>query len=167
MSKFILESCSDPVEETTWMLSLDAMNREEQTVLDVAMSADNSMDTVSWLVENSAKSTTNVEDNMERVAEQQRLWEAKEREAEEITRREEEEKYYMDPSYVFLTMDPYAGLHVHMVRKLKKKKLEGSKNSFSKVYMAVLVRIVSFMSRSYQLETPSNYRYFKSRSERN
>ena len=146
MSKFILDSCSDPVQdETTWMLSLDAMNREEQTVLDVAMSADDSIDTVSWLVENSAKSTTNVEDNMERVAEQQRLWETKEREAEEITRREEEEKYNRDPSYVFLTMDPKAGQHDPMVRKLKKEREEGSKNSFSKVYMAVLVRINFFV----------------------
>ena len=93
---------------------------------------------------------------MERVAEQQRLWETKEREAEEITRREEEEKYNMDPSYVFLTMDPKAGQHDPMVRKLKKKKLEGSKNSFSKVYMAVLVRIVfdheSFVSIRNTLE---------------
>ena len=82
---------------------------------------------------------------MERVAEQQRLWETKEREAEEITRREEEEKYNRDPSYVFLTMDPKAGQHDPMVRKLKKEREEGSKNSFSKVYMAVLVRINFFV----------------------
>jgi len=148
MSKLILSSCSEPVEdETTWMLSLECMNRQEQTVLDVAMSADDSMDTVSWLVEQQAKSTTNVEDNMERVAEQQRLWDAKEREAEAILRREEEEKYNQDPSYVFLTMDPKAGQHDPMVRKMKKMKSQKTTNNFSKVYMAVLVLQVAFRKR--------------------
>ena len=51
---------------------MNAINQNDETVLDVALTADNSSVTVMWLLDVGAKGTRNYEDILEAEAEEQR-----------------------------------------------------------------------------------------------
>ena len=70
---------------------MNAINRNDQTVLDVAITADNSSKTVMWLLDMGAKGTRNYEDILEAQAEEQRNEDLLMREVEAMARQAEDQ----------------------------------------------------------------------------
>jgi len=131
MSKRIHKSLKamDASNETKWMLGMQALDRSDKTVLDVALNAEESIETVNWLVEEGARATTDVEDVLEKEAEEVREQELMERKIEKRQAHMEEEQRLKDPRYTFMMMDSNAGMRDPMVRQLKKRHVAKQKSA--------------------------------------
>eukprot|EP00941_MAST-03F_sp_MAST-3F-sp1_P004404 g4404.t1 len=91
--------------DSRWIISLDAMNVNEKTVMDEAFSAKKHDQLIAWLLEQNAQALIDVESFLEQMEEKKRRKEALvEQRATAIERLEEEERKN-DPAYTYLMLD--------------------------------------------------------------
>eukprot|EP00940_MAST-03C_sp_MAST-3C-sp2_P001669 g1669.t1 len=152
MTQRVLESIRsvETGDDLLWMLGMKAMNQFEQTVLDVALDAENNTDTVALLIENSAKATTDFENELMRSVDEEHEWEVLQNRSEEIKEEEEEHRRTNDPLYTYLTMDPKAGKYDPYVQRIKTTRLKQKRQVFSTIrstHVAAIVLQAAYRSR--------------------
>jgi len=131
ISKRIFKSCEhyDQDGETKWIIGMLALNKNDQTVLDVALAVDDADETVNWLIDQGAKATVDVVGMLEKYAEEQRAQELQRRKREEIQALAEQQEREKDVRYNFIMMDGKDGARDPAVRKIRKKKQQDAKTA--------------------------------------